>query len=52
MTVVFHELIDYLGMTGDNVLECSCGERLYPDCDISSVSIREEWDRHLREIGE
>jgi hypothetical protein len=42
-----HQLIDYLGITNENVLQCTCGARLYPDCDVSSVSVSEEWERHL-----
>lgn len=32
---------------GINELYCSCGQRLYPDCDMSSVSVVEEFERHL-----
>lgn len=36
---------------GENVLLCECGERLWPDCDVSAASIMEEFDRHRREVG-
>jgi hypothetical protein len=28
---------------------CTCGERLWPDCDVSSRSVAEEFERHLIE---
>lgn len=31
----------------DNTLHCSCGQQLWPDCDISSVSIGECFFQHL-----
>ena len=43
-----YELIDLLNV-GENVLLCSCGERIYPDCDISGASISQEFDRHVQE---
>lgn len=42
-----YEIIDLTG-EGVNELYCSCGEQLYPDCDVSRVSIAEEFDRHIQ----
>jgi hypothetical protein len=42
-------LLDAMGTTGENMLFCSCGERLWPDCDVSSRSIREEFERHCND---
>jgi hypothetical protein len=30
---------------------CTCGARLYPDCDISAASVGEEFMSHLGEHG-
>lgn len=35
-----------------NEFHCSCGERLYPDCDVSRASIADEWERHLIQTHE
>lgn len=32
---------------GINELSCSCGERLWPDCDMSAASIVETFQDHL-----
>lgn len=43
-----YRLIDGLdGTPWENTFHCSCGERLWPDCDMSSVSVRETWEQHL-----
>ena len=36
--------LDYPGTV--NELHCACGTRLWPDCDISQVSINECFDEH------
>lgn len=46
--VAEYELIDLMG-SGMNEMYCSCGVRLFPDCDISAASINEEFRRHIRE---
>lgn len=28
---------------------CSCSVRLWPDCDVSAVSVSDEFQRHLRD---
>lgn len=43
-----HYLIDRMDETpAVNELWCHCGARIMPDCDISSASIAEEYERHL-----
>ena len=41
-------IVDHMS-EGVNVIKCTCGERLYPDCDMSVASIVEEHDRHVAE---
>ena len=36
---------DYLS-SGDNLIMCECGETLYPDCDMSSMSIDACFNTH------
>lgn len=48
-----HYLIDRMDeRPAVNELVCSCGVPIVPDCDVSKMSINEEWDRHLAEVGE
>lgn len=48
-----HHLIDRMDETpAVNELRCSCGARLLPDCDISSRSVSDEFERHLVEDTE
>jgi hypothetical protein len=28
---------------------CTCGDDLYPDCDVSAASVAQEFERHLIE---
>ena len=45
-----HRLVDYMETSGENKLQCTCGQRIYPDCDVSGVSIAKEFDAHLRKV--
>lgn len=46
-----HSLIDRMyEIPAVNELWCTCGARILPDCDMSSISISNEFERHL--IGE
>lgn len=40
-------LIDSINMD-QNILRCTCGTYIYPDCDISAVSIAAAFNHHLR----
>ena len=46
-----HVLIDEMDDGGPNVLRCSCGVRLWSDCDISLVSIVQCFEEHLLLVG-
>lgn len=46
-----HRLIDLMDDGGPNELWCACGERLWPDCDISLASINEAFEKHLADLG-
>lgn len=40
----FYDGLDYYPPTND--FHCECGEQIYPDCDMSSVSIVQAQDDH------
>ena len=44
-----YRLIDAMSTTGENALSCSCGQRIYPDCDVSAHSINQEFEWHLQD---
>ena len=43
-----HAPIDLMGELGENVLLCSCGERIWPDCDASRASISQAFSEHVQ----
>lgn len=45
-----NKLIDRMD-EGVNELYCECGARILPDCDMSCMSIVEEFDRHRSGVG-
>jgi len=42
-----YRLIDRMDTTGENHLSCSCGARIWPDCDMSRASINQAMDEHV-----
>lgn len=41
-------LIDGLdNMGSENTLHCSCGQEIFPDCDMSRVSINQTYEDHV-----
>lgn len=50
MEMVIHRFIDHMDH-GVNEMFCSCGVRLWPDCDVSRVSINKCWQEHLDKVG-
>jgi hypothetical protein len=45
-----HSINDLMDAGGPNEIYCSCGKQLFPDCDMSRVSINQCFNDHRRDV--